>query len=261
MVRRRRRRARWATYLGTVGGQHSGTLTDADTPPAAAVSSHQTVTTSQGPTEPRSATHADEEGPPIKITSRTQLGRIALALLLGVSIGVLTSLLQRYLDFPWLALVNAASPWLTTAFVAGALQARLPTAVLVGAAATLLQVVGYYVTADLRGFGVSTTYVLVWSLCAVFGGPVFGAAGHVWWRATPVGLGGALLVATYASEALVTYHVRLGDTATAWFFGAIALVLAMGLGWHRTQYPALGRWLVPAFIAGVAGHAFLGLVL
>lgn len=190
-----------------------------------------------------------------------RLGSVLLALAMGVAVGVLTSLLQTHLDFPWLALVNAASPWLTTAFVAGALQSRLSTAMLVGVAATALEVVAYYVTADLRGFGVSMTYVMLWSLCAVVGGPIFAAAGHVWWRATPAGLGAALLVAAYASEAVVAYHFRLGYSSTAWLFGAIALLLAVGLGWHRSQYSALARWLLPTFIAGVAGHAALGLVL
>lgn len=190
-----------------------------------------------------------------------RLGAVLLALALGVAVGVLTSLLQAHLEFPWLALVNAASPWLTTAFVAGALQSRLPTAMLVGAAATALEVVAYYVTADLRGFGVSMNYVLLWSMCAVVGGPIFGAAGHVWRRAAPAGVGAALLVAAYASEAVVVYHFRLGYSSAAWLFGAIALLLAVGLGWHRSQYPALARWLLPALIAGVAGHAALGLVL
>ncbi len=184
-----------------------------------------------------------------------------LALVLGVAVGVLTSLLQAHLDYPWLALVNAASPWLTTAFVAGALQARLPTAMLVGVAATTLQVVAYYVTSDVRGFGVSMSYVMLWSACAVVGGPVFGAAGHVWRRAAPAGLGAALLVAAYASEAVVLYHFQLGYTSAAWLFGVIALLLALGLGRHRSQYPALARWVLPTFIAGVAGHAALGLVL
>ena len=190
-----------------------------------------------------------------------RLGAVLLALALGVAVGVLTSLLQAHLEFPWLALVNAASPWLTTAFVAGALQSRLSTAMLVGAAATALEVVAYYVTADLRGFGVSMNYVLLWSMCAVVGGPIFGAAGHVWRRAAPAGLGTALLVAAYASEAVVLYHFTLGYTSAAWLFGAIALLLGLGLGRHRSQYPALARWLLPAFIAGVAGHAALGLVL
>lgn len=190
-----------------------------------------------------------------------RLGRILLALALGITVGVLTSLLQKYLDYPWLALANAASPWLTTAFVAGALQSRLSTAVVAGVAATVLQVVAYYVTADLRGFGVSMTYVVLWSLCAVVGGPIFGAAGHAWWRAAPAGVGAALLVAAYASEAVVAYQFRLGYSSTAWLFGAIALLLALGLGRHRSQYPAFARWLLPAFIAGVLGHVALGLVL
>lgn len=192
---------------------------------------------------------------------RRRPGAVLLALGGGVAVGVLTSLLQRQLDFPWLALVNSASPWLTTAFVAGALQSRMSAAMLVGACATTLQVVAYYVTAELRGFGVSMTYVVLWSLCAVVGGPIFGAAGHTWWRATPAGMGGALLVAAFASEAAVAYHFRLGYHSTALLFGAIALLLAVGLGWHRRQYLALAQWLVPAFIAGAAGHAALGWML
>ncbi len=184
-----------------------------------------------------------------------------VALALGVAVGVLTSLLQAYLDYPWLAFVNAASPWLTTAFVAGALQPGLRTAILVGVAATTLEVVAYYVTADLRGFGVSMTYVALWSACALVGGPLFGTAGHVWWRAAPAGLGAALLVAAYASEAVVVYLVRLGYGSSAWLFGAVAVLLAVGLGRHRRQYAGLARWLLPALAAGTAGHVVLGLLL
>lgn len=183
-----------------------------------------------------------------------------VALVMGAAAGIATSFLQAGLDFPWLALVNAASPWLTIAFVAGALQPRLGTAVFVGLAATALEVVGYYVTADLRGFGVSAHYLVLWSLCAVIGGPVFGVAGHTWRRAAPDGLGVALLVAAYASEALISYHLRLGYESAAVLFGAIALLLAAALGAHRSQHLPLARWLVPAFAAGVAGNIVLGLV-
>lgn len=193
--------------------------------------------------------------------SHRRLGTIILPPVVGVAVGVATSLLQGHLDLPWLALVNAASPWLTTAFVAGALQSRLSTAAFAGVVATTLQVVAYYVTADLRDFGVSTTYVLFWSLCAVVGGPVFGAAGCTWRRAVPAGPGAALLVSAYASEAVIAYHLRLGYSSTAWLFGAVAILLAAGLGWHRRQYPVVALWLVPTFVAGSAGHTVLGLVL
>ncbi|MCD4524848.1 DUF6518 family protein [Nocardioides sp. cx-173] len=182
------------------------------------------------------------------------------ALALGLAVGVLTSFLQAVLDFPWLALVNAASPWLTTAFVAGALQSRLRTACWLGMAATLLQVAGYYVTAELRGYDAGFTYVALWTVCAVVGGPVFGAAGRAWRTAAPAGLGIALLVAAYASEALVAYQLRLDYTPTATFFLVIAVVLAATLPLHRRQYGGLVRWLGPACAAGLAGQLVLGLV-
>lgn len=186
--------------------------------------------------------------------------RVALAVGLGLAVGALTSALQRYLDFPWLGLVNAMSPWLTTAFVVGALQPSRRAGAWLGVLATLMQVVGYYVTAELRGYSASADYVVLWSACAVVGGPVFGAAGHAWRHAAPAGLGAALLVAAYASEAVVSYQLRLGYTSTALLFGAIAVGLALGLGRHRDQYAPLLRWLAPALLAGAAGAVVVGQV-
>ena len=152
----------------------------------------------------------DPASPGASVRRRRRPDAALVALGLGVGVGVGTSLLQAHLDFPWLALVNAASPWLTTAFVAGALQPRLGRALWVGLAATVLEVAAYYLTAELRGFGVSASYLTLWTLCAVVGGPLFGAAGHLWRRAAPAGLGAALLVAAWASEAVVVYGLRLG---------------------------------------------------
>jgi hypothetical protein len=52
----------------------------------------------------------------------------------------------------------------------------------------------------------------------------------------------------------------LDYTSTAGFFGVIALLLAVGLTWHRQQYAGLVRWIIPAGAAGVTGHLLLGLV-
>lgn len=183
-----------------------------------------------------------------------------IACLLGLAVGALTSLGQAVLDFPWLGLVNAVSPWATTAFVAGALQPRLRTACWVGLVATLLQVVGYYVTAELRGYDAGLTYVVVWSLCAVVAGPVFGALGHTWWRARPSGLGAAALAAVYGAEAL-HYELSLGYTSTAVLFGVVAVLLALALGGRARQYAGLARWLLPALAAGLVGFWLLGAVL
>ncbi len=194
------------------------------------------------------------------MSSRSAAAPALAAAAIGLGIGVLTSLMQAVLDFPWLALVNAVSPWLTTAFVAGALQRRLSTAVWIGMAATLLEVVGYYVTAELRGFAGNPQLVAMWTVCAIVGGPVFGAAGHAWRRGRPRGVGAAALVAVWACEAALTYQVVLGYTSTAALFGVIALVLAVGLGWHRAQHKSLAVWLAPALVLGVAGNAVLRLV-
>lgn len=69
---------------------------------------------------------------------------------------------------------------LTTAFVACAIQLGPRSAVWLGMAATVVQVLCYYAAAELSGFDASGYYVLFWSLCAVVGGPAFGAAGHLW---------------------------------------------------------------------------------
>lgn len=183
-----------------------------------------------------------------------------MALALGVLVGVLTSVLQAWLDVPWLALVNAASPWLTTAFIAGALQRRLRTALWSGLGATVLEVVAYYGTAELRGFGVSAAHLALWSACAVVGGPVFGTAGHLWRRAAPAGLGAALLVAAWATEAVVVYGVRLGYSSSAVLFGVVATGLLLGLGQHQRQWVAVLTWSVPAAVVGAVGQGFLVLL-
>lgn len=64
--------------------------------------------------------------------------RIAAVLATGLLAGALTSILQKYLDSPWLSLVNAASPWLAPMFAAGALWARPAVAALAGAAELVL---------------------------------------------------------------------------------------------------------------------------
>jgi hypothetical protein len=86
------------------------------------------------------------------------------------------------------------------------------------------------------------------------------AAGYVWRRAVPAGIGAAALPAAYASEAVVAYQLRLGYTSTAVLFGAIAVVLAVALGWWRDQYVAMTRWLAPALLAGMAGNVVVGWV-
>ncbi|HEY1479302.1 MAG TPA: DUF6518 family protein [Gaiellales bacterium] len=186
----------------------------------------------------------------------------ALVLLLGLGVGVATSLLQARLGTPWAGLANAASPWITPAFVAGTLWRRPSTAALAGLAACLLELVGYYATTDARGYPVSHSELVFWGVCAVVGGPIFGAAGWAWWRGPYRlrGLGAALLAAAFGAEALVSYGWRLHYTSTAILFAAIGVGAALLLGIHRREHLRVALWLLAALPAGIVAEVVLGLV-
>lgn len=195
-------------------------------------------------------------------TRRTTV-TVPVALGLGLAAGAATSLLQTHADQPWLGLVNSASPWLTTAFVAGVLQPRWRPAVLAGLAATVLQVVGYYGTASLRGFGVSSSFVVLWTACAVLGGPLLGWAGHVWRTGRPHAWAPAaatVLAASWVAEGLVSYGWRLGYTSTAALFVVVGLVLGAALGSRTRRWSAQAAWAAVLVLAGGLGYVALDVV-
>lgn len=154
-------------------------------------------------------------------------GRLFAVAAIGVIIGALTSFGQAYLNLPWSALVNSASPWLLGGFAAGALQASRRDGIAAGLGACVLEVVAYFVTAGVRGYGGISGDIVFWTACALVGGPLFGWAGWTW-RSGPERLrpwGGALLAATWLAEAIGTYQLRLGYHSAAMLFAVIGLAL------------------------------------
>jgi type VI protein secretion system component VasF len=188
--------------------------------------------------------------------------RLATVLGLGLGVGIATSLLQATLDGYWSSLVNAASPWLVAAFVAGALWRLARSAALVGLAASLLELVGYYVTAMARGYSASHAELMFWAVCAVLGGPVLGLGGWLWWRSSSRlrGLGAALLVAAFISEAAISYGWRLHYRSSALLFAAIGVVTYILLGFHHRQHRRIALWLLATLPAGIVAEMLLGLV-
>ncbi|MCC9306287.1 DUF6518 family protein [Kitasatospora sp. RB6PN24] len=102
----------------------------------------------------------------------------AVALLVGLAGGALTSFGQSVLPHGWSALANSASTWVVIAFLAG-LRAdrRWPWAAGAGALSQLGLVVGYYATSEVRGFAADTGSVVIWIVAGAVAGPVYGAAG------------------------------------------------------------------------------------
>ena len=69
--------------------------------------------------------------------------RVAMVIVVGLGVGAITSVLQGRVQFPWLSLVDAASPWLTPMFVLGILWRRSSPAAVASLATGLCELVGY----------------------------------------------------------------------------------------------------------------------
>jgi hypothetical protein len=177
----------------------------------------------------------------------------------GLALGALTSFGQTVLDPPWSSLANSASPWLAGAFAAGAIQPRLRPAVLAGLVACVLAVAGYYLTAAQRGYGASHTGILFWSVCAIAGGPVFGAAGHLWWSQRRA-IGAALLPAVFLAEAVEVYWLSLHYRSDAYLYAVIAVGLGAVLSVRVSPRQRAGAWLAALTLLGIAGFYVVGQV-
>lgn len=179
----------------------------------------------------------------------------ALAVVAGLAVGVLTSFGQRYLGGALDPLVNSASAWLVMPFVLG-LVARTPGgAAAAGLTCCLLQLVGYDLTAHLRGYGVSASREVFWAVCAVIGGPAFGAAGWLSRRGHGRlrGLGPAVLAAAFLAEGVWNYLHELHYYGSAALWIGIGLVLvALTLRERRTAL-----WLAVTLPAGLIAEIVL----
>jgi hypothetical protein len=164
----------------------------------------------------------------------------------GLLIGVLTSFGQTYLATPWAALANSVSAWLLAPFVVGAFSRSARPAALLGAATCLAQLIGYDVTSVLRGFAAGVEINVFWALCAVVGGPAFGAAGWAWRHASGWlrELGAAALPGAFLGEGLVSYYLTLHADSTAGLWVAIAVLLIMLLNHDGAREL---RWLAGTF--------------
>ena len=158
--------------------------------------------------------------------------RLGGAVVLGLVMGAVTSVLQKYLDLPWLSLVNAASPWLAPAFAVGVLQRRVGGAALAGLATCVFELVGYYLTSAARVTSQRGRPRHPAVLDRLRGGRWSGVRrGRVAVAQDRVrGLGASVLVASFLAEAAVSYGWRLHYTSSAILFAVIGVVAAVLVG-------------------------------
>jgi hypothetical protein len=181
--------------------------------------------------------------------------RAALILTTGLAVGAMTSIGQAHLSGTLNPLVNSASAWLVAPFFIGSRMRSDRGAAAAGLAVCLLQLVGYSVTAELRGFSAGGSILVFWSACALVGGPIFGAAGRAWRARTDAlrDLGAAVLPAAFLAEGLWVYVYELH------YYSAAALWIAIGAVLALTLTRGLGerRWLALTVAGGLAGEALL----
>jgi hypothetical protein len=130
------------------------------------------------------------------------------ALVIGLLAGSGAALVRVHLPGAPDAFTNSISTWLLLSFLVGAFTSSVPRAVV----ASLAQLAAFYVVAGVSGLGTTVLLVAVWTVFAVGGGSVFGAAGR-WWREG----GLALLGAVFVLEGVL-------DTGWVWVATGVALV-------------------------------------
>jgi hypothetical protein len=175
---------------------------------------------------------------PVFISARPGRGswRWPLSVAAGLAVGVLTSFGQGVLSGAGSAFVNSASAWLVVPLLVGTLFHRARSAACAGLVCCLLQLIGYDITAVLRGFAVSTSVEGFWGACALIGGPLFGIAGHLWrfGPATRRGLGPAALAAAFIAEGAWNYvHTLQRPVTGALWIGIGAAIALAGLRGRR----------------------------
>jgi hypothetical protein len=182
--------------------------------------------------------------------------RAAVVLATGLAVGALTSVGQTHLSGALNAFVNSASAWLVAPFLLGRSMTTRRGAAATGLAVALAQLVGYYLTAHLRGYPAGGAIVLFWGACALVGGPLFGAGGHLWRTGKPSvsGIGATLLPASFLSEGLWVYLRELHYYATAALWIAVGTTLAITLPTGLRQR----RWLALTMTLGIAGEIAIG---
>jgi hypothetical protein len=193
----------------------------------------------------------------VSILQRSAIARQTLVVIVGLAVGALTSFGQTYLDRPFAAFCNSASAWLVAPVLLGALMATRRGAAIAGFATCMLQVIGYYATAHLRGFAAGNAILAFWTLCALVGGPLFGMAGHIWRTESRRlrGLGGTALPAAFLAEGIWLYHhvLHYESTAVLWIVVGVVLVV---FSWRPVEL----RWLALTLPAGLVAEIVLGVV-
>jgi hypothetical protein len=120
-------------------------------------------------------------------SAATAPAALLLSALAGLFAGVATSWLQSVLPGSWHVLADSGAVWTAVAFlVAAAVSGPRWLAVGSGTLCLLAEVAGYYLlAAAAQGIAVTMSEQVLWTLAAMWIGPLAGIGGHLLRRGTP----------------------------------------------------------------------------
>ena len=156
---------------------------------------------------------------------------VGVVLVAGAA-GAATSFLQTVLPDAVGSLANSGGSWCLVAWLLARRGPSPARGAAAAVAALLALVAGYYVTADLRGFGLSPASIAFWVVVAALVGPPLGA-GAVWSRTAPGRrrvLGALVLPSLLAAESAYGVVLLGSSTSTAYWVGEGVVAVALGAG-------------------------------
>jgi Family of unknown function (DUF6518) len=177
--------------------------------------------------------------------SSAATGRLALVVLVGLALGILTSYAQGWLPDEIRSFANSSGPWALVAFALALLAPSRRLAALHGFVALAALLAGYCIATGLRGFTASSALIAFWGAAALVAGPLLGLGAY--WVRTDRGAFAAFGAGAMAGVLIGEGYfglVYVGDTTSgAYWAGEIVVGVAL-LGavaaWRLRRHAVLG---------------------
>ncbi len=153
---------------------------------------------------------------------------VAVAIGVGLALGMLTAYGQGWLSDSTGSLANSAGPWSLAAFLVARYNRRLVPAIVAAMITLACCEFGYVIATEIRGGSTSTRTVAFWLTAAVLAGPPLGVAGswstqHGVRRAAGFAVLGGVLI----GEAIYGW-TTIADT-TDWRYWAVELLVGLAV--------------------------------
>ena len=192
--------------------------------------------------------------------SHSSITALTTATLAGLVAGALTAYLQGVVSADWNTVANSGAVWTLVAFVVAAGVARTPTmAAITGLLVLVGEVAGYYAyLADVRHLAATHTAEILWTVAALWIGPLTGATAFRarWGDAGQRSVAISALAGVLAGEG--SYLVRVADVAKS---GWVELVAAGLLGGAALVAPSSASMRARAAALAVGGAVTVGVYL